>query len=314
MGPGVSGLVDLAPGNGDVVRFVYLGVGGWIIERGGDQLLTGPLFSNPSLLRTGLWTIRSDTVAVNRWMAPYDVSGALAILVGHAHYDHLMDVPQVARRHAPRARIVTNRTGVNLLGTWSGVAHRAVAVEQMAGDVEHAGQWLRLSATLRVMPLHSHHAPHFNSDQLYHGTKERPATEEPRYADQWVGGEALAFLIDFLDPAGAVAFRVYYSDAVAHAPAGLAPASVLEERPVDVAIVVPATFDQVDWHPEALVENLRPRWVLLGHWEGLFHPPSADAHSVFVTDQRYFESRLEAVHDGPWWRPGFGTELRLPVR
>jgi hypothetical protein len=83
------------------------------------------------------------------------------------------------------------------------------------------------------------------------------------------------------------------------------------ERPVDVAILVPATFDQVDWHPEALVENLRPRYVLLGHWEDFFSPMDAPAHSMVLTDMRHFERRLERVFEGEWWRPDRWTELRL---
>ena len=98
----VSGVVDLAPTGAGAVRLVYLGVGGWIFQRGDQQVVAAPLFTHPSLVRTGLMGIRSDTALVNRHMVPYDVSGAAAILVGHAHYDHLMDVPQVARRHAPR--------------------------------------------------------------------------------------------------------------------------------------------------------------------------------------------------------------------
>ena len=69
-------------------------------------MLAAPLFSNPGLLRTGLRSIRSDTVLVDRYMSRYDVTGARAILVGHANYDHLMDVPRVALSHAPNARIV----------------------------------------------------------------------------------------------------------------------------------------------------------------------------------------------------------------
>lgn len=313
VGPGVTGLVDLAPPGADSIRFVYLGVGGWIIERGSDQVLTGPLFSNPSMVRAGLWTIRSDTAVVNRWMAPYDVSGARAILVGHAHYDHLMDVPHVARRHAPAARIVTNRTGANLLGTWSGLADRIDVANSIAGDGDGEGEWLALGPGVRVMPIHTHHGPHVAGNTLYHGTRDRPATEPPRTADEWVGGESLAFVIDFLEPDGSVAFRVYYSDAVAQAPAGLVPASLVDGHPVDVAILVPATFDQVDWHPEALVANLRPRWVLLGHWENFFDEPGGESRSILITDQEYFEQRLERVHDGPWWRPGTGTEFRFPV-
>ena len=104
-----------------------------------DQVLTGPLFTNPSLLRTGLAAIHSDTVAVDRGLAPYDVSHAAAILVGHAHYDHLMDVPRVARHFAPRAVILGSTTVRNTLGTWSGLMDRVRVVDDSAGTVERDG-------------------------------------------------------------------------------------------------------------------------------------------------------------------------------
>jgi hypothetical protein len=312
--PEVSGRVDVAPPGADVVRLVYLGVGGWIIERGDVQLLAAPLFTNPSVPRTGLMSIRSDTAAVSRSMAAYDVSGARAILVGHGHYDHLMDVPQVARRHAPRARILGSRTVLNTLGTWSGLAGRVDLVDEHAGDQRNPGRWMALGPELRVLPLRSMHAPHFEGVTLYHGTADEPFVEEPRWASEWLDGHTYAFLVDFLDPDGTVAFRIYYQDAVVQPPLGFAPDTLIRERPVDAAVFVPATFDQVEWHPEALVENLHPRWVLLGHWEDFFRSPSEPTRSIRLTDIGHFRGRLERVFSGPSWLPEIGTEFRFPVR
>lgn len=290
--PEVSGSVDLAPPGADAVTFTYLGVGGWIIERGDVQILAAPLFTNPSFLRTGITSIRSDTALVSSHMAPYDVSRARAILVGHAHYDHLMDVPQVARRHAPTARILGSETVRNTLGTWSGLMDRVDLLEEHAADQMNAGTWMDMGAGLRVLPLRSKHAPHFEGLTLYQGTTDEPFTSEPRWATEWLDGPTFAFLIDFLDPDGSVAFRVYYQDAVVQYPLGFAPQALMAERPVDVAIFVPATFDQVEWHPEAFVENLRPRWVLLGHWEDFFRPPDESTQSILLTDIGHFRDRL----------------------
>jgi hypothetical protein len=311
-GPGVSGTVDLAPDAGDPLRAVYLGSGGWILEHGGETVLTGPLFTNPGLLRTGLLAIRPDTVAIDRWMSRYDVEDAVAILVGHAHYDHLMDVPRVAARHAPRARIVGSRTVANTLGTWSGLDGRIDVVDDSAGDVRTEGRWLRYGHSVRVMALRSRHAPHFAGYTLYRGTQDTPRATEPEWATEWLDGETHAYLIDFMASADSVAFRIYYQDAVAHAPAGLAPESLIRERRVDVAILVPATFDQVDWHPEALVENLNPRWVLLGHWEDFFVPIDEPTRSIRLTDMGHFEGRLDRVFPGEFWRPDLWTEFRFP--
>lgn len=312
--PEVSGRIDLAPPGGDAVTFTYLGVGGWIVRRGDVQWMAAPLFTNPSLLRTGLAEVRSDTAVVSRHMAAYPgADRTRVILVGHAHYDHLMDVPHVAKRHAPEARIVGSRTVLNTLGTWSGLAHRVDLVEPHAADAEHAGRWIQYGAGLRVLPLRSKHAPHFEGFTLYQGEVDAPYDTEPRWASEWLDGETFAFLVDFLDPDGSVAFRVYYQDAVVQPPLGFAPPSVLAERPVDVAIFVPATFDQVDWHPEAFVENLRPRWVLLGHWEDFFRRPEERTRSIFLTDIGHFRERLDRVFRGESWLPEKGTVFRFPV-
>lgn len=312
MGPGVAGHVDLVPPGADELRLVYLGSGGWILQHGPDVVLTGPLFTNPGLVRTGLWSISSDTALVDRYMSRYDVSEAKAILVGHAHYDHLMDVPRVATEHAPRARIVGSRTVANTLGSWSAVGDRVDVIEEEAGDLDAVGRWLEYGDGVRVMPLRSRHAPHFDGYTLYEGERTRPLRERPHRAEDWVDGETYAFLIDFLSAEGEVAFRVYYQDAVVAPPYGLAPASLSSGHPADVAILVPATFDQVDWHPEALIENLRPRHVLLAHWEDFFVPVDTPTRSLRFTDLEHFEERLEAVFEGPWWRPDRWTEFHVP--
>ncbi|HET9948707.1 MAG TPA: hypothetical protein VFQ22_07285, partial [Longimicrobiales bacterium] len=310
--PGVHGTVDLAPVDSAALRLVYLGSGGWIMEHDGAKVLTGPLFTHPGLVHTGLLPIHSDTAEVDRWMSRYDVSDALAILVGHAHYDHLMDVPRVAHVHAPRARIVGSSTVANTLGTWSGLLDRVDVVNDSAGDQEHVGRWLRYGERVRVMALRSKHAPHFDGYTLYAGTRAEPLDEEPAFASDWLDGETFAFLIDFLAGPDSVAFRVYFQDAVAAPPAGFAPEALVRERPVDVAILVPATFDQVDWHPEALVENLRSRRVLLTHWEDFFVPIEEPLRSIRLTDLAHFEARLDRVFDGPWWRPDLWTEFLFP--
>lgn len=308
--PTATGRVDRAAPGEDALRLVYLGNGGWIIEHGEDMVLTGPLFSNPDILHGGLGRIRSDTVLVDRYMSRYDVSRAEAILVGHGHYDHLMDVPRTAVAHAPAARIVGSRTVKNLLGTWSGLADRVDLVEGAAGDQRHPGRWLRYGR-IRVMPLRSHHGPHFAGYTLFQGTVDVPFTEEPRWARDWVDGESYAFLIDFMTPRGDIAYRVFYQDAVAEPPYGFAPHEVIAERGVDVAIIVPSTFEEVPWHPEALIDNLKPRRILLGHWEDFFVPVSEPMRPSPPTDHAEFERRLRRVFAGEWWRPARWTEFRF---
>ena len=310
--PAISGVIDQSTASEDGVRLIYLGTGGWIFERGNDQVITGPFFSNPGLVKTGLLPIRSDSDVVDEFMSRYDVSGAHVILVGHAHYDHLMDVPRVALKHAPSARIVGSKTVKNTLGTWSGVGDRVDEVNDIAGDESTVGTWMSYGAGVRIMALRSLHAPHFEGYTLFKGSRVRSLNAEPRWAAEWLDGMTHAYLIDFLNPDGSIAFRIYYQDAVAPPPLGFAPRAVIRERPVDAAILVPATFDQVDWHPEAFIENLQPQRVFLGHWENFFSPPVSPSDPL--SNFAHFESRLERVFDGEWWKPELWTEFRFPTR
>jgi hypothetical protein len=71
---------------------------------------------------------------------------------------------------------------------------------------------------------------------------------------------------------------------------------------VDVALIVPATYAEVSWHPEALLENAAPRHVLLGHWEDFFEAPRPNPKPVPFTDLGDFVLRLErALPDGAGW-------------
>lgn len=90
------------------VELTYLGVGGWLIRRGDASLLTAPFFSNPHLLEVGLERIHPDPDRIAAHLP--DVADVSAILVGHGHYDHLMDVPWILEHRAPRAVVLGNRT------------------------------------------------------------------------------------------------------------------------------------------------------------------------------------------------------------
>ncbi len=311
LGPGISGQVERDVTAAPPLEMTYLGTGGWIMRYDGETVLTAPLASHPSFLAVGLRPVQSDTLAVDRLLAPYDVSRARAILVGHGHYDHLLDVPRVAMVQAPRARIVGTRTVRNLLGTWSGLMDRVDLMEPNAADQESVGRWMRYGDRVRVLPLRSDHAPHFNGLELFDGSVDRPLREPPRTAREWLTGETFAFLVDFLDDRGEVAYRIYYQDAVTAPPSGFAPEALMEQRPVDVAVFVPATFDQVDWHPEAFVANLRPRRILLGHWEDFFTPMGGESRSIMLADLGHFEHRLARVFDGEFFRPEVGTRFRF---
>jgi L-ascorbate metabolism protein UlaG (beta-lactamase superfamily) len=291
------------------VDVVFLGVAGWLLRKGETAVLTAPLFSNPGLLQAGLAPIHTDTARIERHLP--NVRDVSAILVGHGHYDHLMDVPYIARARAPRAVVYGTATVAHQLAPFGLPAGRVrVIASSELGDVERMGTWIPLAPGARVMALRSDHAPHFAGVTLYSGVRRRDMQREPAAADEWLDGETVAFLIDLLNRDGSVGLRVYFQDAIAAPPFGLVP-PLDDGIGVDLALVVPATYAEVSWHPEALLRSSPPRHVLLGHWENFFQPPDEPAEPVIFTDLGDFIRRLErALPEGAGWHlPMPGTRF-----
>ena len=98
----------------DNVSITYLGVSGFLIRHRGSTLLTGPSFTNPGLdsvtpsrlrfIRGKAPPVVADSALIER-LLPSDADAASMILVGHGHYDHLLDVPYIATHRARHATI-----------------------------------------------------------------------------------------------------------------------------------------------------------------------------------------------------------------
>ena len=81
------------PSGDGALSLTYLGVAGWRLDAGADVLLMDPNFSRPHIDDLSVALVPNETV-----IARYAPSHATAILVGHSHYDHLLDVPAIAKR------------------------------------------------------------------------------------------------------------------------------------------------------------------------------------------------------------------------
>ena len=267
----------------------YLGVGGFLLKRGDDVVLTAPLYSNPSLLEVAAdHALTTDRDLIDR-LLPDDAKLAKAILVGHSHYDHLLDVPYLALHKATQANVYGSTTTVRLLAPIAKALKaknpptEVVALDAVAGSHEEPGKWQWLGESVRFMALRSEHSPQltvtlpvlFKRDpripfQLWRG--EQPDDREvlPRSASEWMEGRVFSYVIDFFVEKRVV-FRVYYQDSGTNAPVGHVPAAVLDEHPVDLALLcVGGDFHRLKGHPEGILANLKPRYVVLSHWEDLF--------------------------------------------
>ena len=292
-----------AEGYDDVAQFRYLGCGGWSIRLGDQHLVTAPFWSNPGVLRVGLWTIAPDEELIAERLAETPLNDASAMLVGHGHHDHLLDIPVIAAtapEHGGLSEdciIYGSRTVGHVLAAVGVPVH---AVNDAAGDATTPGEWLpSADAPVRIMALRSDHAPHFLGMRfLQDGPLSEDRESLPNTAWFWTMGEPFAYVVDFLGDDGEPRFRLYYQDTATSAPHGMPP-PMPDGKPFDAAILCLASYTQVDEHPEQIIARTQPRVVFAGHWEDFFADYSAEPDHVMFSDPKEFLERLAVVHEGP---------------
>src|SRR5256714_1615093 len=246
-GPRSFGCQAAECGDSDnVIAITYLGTAGLLIEHRGQVLLTAPFFSTPSfgqvrprlikLLRSTA-RIAPDTNAIQR-LLPKDADRATTILVGHGHYDHLMDVPYIATRRATSAMIYGGPSVRHMLmgdsSLRAGGGQRVIAISlAAAGSPQRQGVWYySVDSAYRFMALVAGHAPNYRAlKQVYTftiGIVDSDLDSLPHTAAEWKLGESYAYMIDVLgEQTRQPVFRIYFQDAPSEPPLGFPPAATL---------------------------------------------------------------------------------------
>ncbi|MFJ7793838.1 hypothetical protein [Pseudomonas sp. NPDC096950] len=304
-------------------KIQFLGVGGWLLHWHAEGLLLAPSFSNPAALGIEglppLW-VEADKKRIDQYMPP--ASDVTLLLVGHGHYDHLLDVPWVMSRHTPKAKLYGSDSVVHMLKAmadpdraeddhWTRVdparvfsAQKAMATIQT--NSTRPGEWIYSSGqTIRAMPIQSEHAGHILGIDLVPGEYTADLTEVPTSVFKWKPGQSLAWLIDLLDDQKQPVYRIHYQDSAASPPYGFPP--VLSDcKAIDVEILSVGSWQQVDKYPNELLKLTRPRLVLLGHWERFFGNDPGKPESLRWQNEA---GMVRAIHDSV----PVGTLVRMPA-
>lgn len=283
------------------VSITSLGAAGFAIEVEGSSILTAPSYTNPSIWRLPLGHIEADTDWIDASF-PAGITGVEAILVGHAHYDHLMDVPHLMKNQLSDATAFGSETMAAILQSdgfsaemcSGGAAYVKSPGVRAVGLNDCVEEAVSIGANIRVYPLAGDHAPHFWGIHFFTGHYELGEVDRlPRTAWGWKTGEVFAFLVDFLNGAGdKVIFRMYYQDAASKPGMALVPDSILNQRKIDVAFINLSNFAATEDYPQGIVRNTRAELYIVSHWEDFFDDRGKPWRVVRNSDESEFFARL----------------------
>jgi L-ascorbate metabolism protein UlaG (beta-lactamase superfamily) len=286
-------------GNNGKLQIQSLGVAGYLITYDGNQLLMAPSFSNPSYLEM-LYSVFSGNLAADeaviKQLLPQN--NAEAILVGHAHYDHLLDIPYIMNNLSPNTKAYGSNTMKSLLLSKGVKADRIKSLNDKVSSVQSHDEnnWQYVSGRrIRFLALKSDHGPLIGDMMWAPGEYDGETIDSNINALEWYLGEPFAYVIDFLDKDENIEFRIHYVDAASQSKNGFLPIQLQKEKGVDLAILCMAGFDHVTGYPEDIIEHLKPSYIIAGHWEHFFNNQGEQPKVIAATDHEVFIERLTKV-------------------
>lgn len=254
-GPGSSG-----------VRLRWLGNNAWEIRFGTTTILIDPWLTR---FKTGTYTERGadphtplsvDPAAIDRYVTHADL-----ILVCHGHYDHITDVPHIAR--TTKATVFGTESHANML-TALGAPADQLSVVRGGEYVDFPGFSVRVLPGLHSMIGDRHRVP-------FPGTRPGAPPPRPATISDLVEGGTLAYQITTASGFAILVLSSANYDETALR--GLRPDLVL----------VPTGGTGVHDYAGRLMRVLgHPRWALPTHWDDYDYPldePARDTGALAAT-------------------------------
>lgn len=267
----------------DIIDITYLGTAGFVLKGRTRTLVLDPYLSRPGLVDVLGSPLLPDTELI-RSILPH----ADDVLVGHAHYDHILDAPDLCRQ-----------TGARLIGSDSTIQVGRAAGLPESQLLATAGREDIASGTWTVRGLPSRHGKILGRIP-FPGDITAPPPWPPRAADLRHG----LVLNWIVDTGGLRIAHIDSADFINEELAG---------QQVDVVCLCAIGRQARPNYVKDVVRLLRPRWIIPCHWDTMMTPLHAEPDLIPGVDLPGLLTEIQAEGVQPLLTPILGRQ-RLPAR
>ncbi len=271
------------------MSLTWHGTAGFTVESADRTVLIDPFVTRTPLHALVTQRLEPDEERIARVFPDAD-----DVLIGHAHYDHVLDAPSICLR-----------TGARLLGSRSACnVARAAGVPEAQIVETHGGHEIACGKGASVRALPSAHGRVYLDRAPLPGEITRPPPWPPRNRDLR-HGLVLNWLLTF--KAGRRALTILHIDSAEFF------AEQLREVRADVVCLCAIGRNFRPRYLEEIVELTRPRFIVPCHWDWLFTPYEAEPLQLPGVDVKGFVREIEAAGVEPVVLP-FGGTFDVPRR
>jgi len=237
---------ETTPGDADCLQITYLGTAGFILKGKGRTVVLDPYVSR-SKLSSLLSPLVPDTALIRATIPEAD-----DVLVGHAHYDHILDAPDLCKQTG--ARLIGSRATV-MVGRAAGVPEAQLRATDGHEDIP-SGPW-----TLRGLP--SLHGKVLFGRITFPGDITEPPPWPPRMGDLRHG----LVLNWVVDTGGLRIVHIDSADVIN---------AELKGQQADIVCLCAIGRKYRPNYVKDVVALLKPRWIIPCHWDTMMTPLHAE--------------------------------------
>ncbi len=291
---------------GSGLQVDFYGVTCFRLKWNNTAVLVDPFWTYLPLLKVGFGKTPSDPRQVDPYIE--QLGDVQSVLVGHSHYDHVLDLPYVAEHLAPNTTVFCNQTLVHTLAPLN-LPLQWQAMNQHRATSEQAGRWfLANDGKVRVMAIASGHPNNYAFFHMWPNKIHKDRNKPPTRASHFQEGITLAFLVDFLQPDGkTIAHRVYVQTSSRGHPDGFFPKRIVEERSVDVALLGMDCANIEASGAPSIIDFIEPKTVLFCHWENFFRDKSKPPREIVKVNLGSLKQHFDTDDRFDYRFPGWDT-------
>jgi L-ascorbate metabolism protein UlaG (beta-lactamase superfamily) len=265
-----------------VLEVTYLGTAGFILSDGEHTVVLDPYVSRPGVL-----SLLSPLVP-NQALIRQTIPVANDVLVGHAHYDHILDAPDLCQQTG--ARLIGSDSTIQV-GRAAGLPEQQLLATQGHEDIT-SGTWM-------VRGLPSRHGQVFGRIP-FPGDITEPPSWPPRMAELKHG-----LVLNWLVDTGKL--KIVHIDSADFINDELA------EHQADIVCLCAIGRRYRPNYVKDVVRLLRPKWIIPCHWDTMMTPLHEEPDLIPTVDLPGFIDEIRAAGCEPLLTPILG-KLHFPLR
>ncbi len=266
------------------LTLTYLGTAGFVLQNAARTVVLDPYVSRPDLVET-----ISKPLVPNKALIQQLIPAADDVLIGHAHYDHILDAPDLCLQTG--ARLIGSRAAI-MVGRAAGVPESQLRETAGREDIA-SGSW-----TIRGLPsIHGKAA--FGMIPIP-GDITAPPPWPPRILDLKHG----LVLNWFVDTGKLKIVHIDSADFIREE---------LADMTADVVCLCAIGRHYRPDYVKEVVALLKPRWIIPCHWDTMMTPIHTTPDLIPGVDLAGFIQEIKDAGCEVLLPPILGT-LKLPAR